>query len=144
MRLVMDDLAIELARGGYARFERVGEEPDSERRPVDPAPMPDEALADQLVLARLRALGQSLLARLGDGDPLATAVFRCGCEGVDEPGEQAAHIGCSVEEVYEARRRLRYHGAIVKAEAEETDRARAASVSRARGDRRTTRKEALP
>ena len=39
------------------------------------------------------------------------AVYEAACLGHEEPAEQALYLGIPVEEVYEAHRRLRYHGA---------------------------------
>jgi hypothetical protein len=116
MRLVMDTLAIETARGGYARFEVVSSSLAADEKTADPGPQPDGALHEARDLAWLRRLGDSLLGKIAQRDPLATSVYRVACEGVETPREQAATIGCAVEEVYEALRRLRYWGARVLAE----------------------------
>jgi len=124
MRLVMDTLAIEIARGGRARFEVVSSKLAFNEKTPDVATSADDALHDARTLAWLRRLGQRLLAKIGDKDPLATKVFIAACEGAEEPHEQAAKIGCSVEEVREAQRRLRYQGAGVKAQDQQEEAAR--------------------
>lgn len=121
IRRVMDDLAIERARGGYARFEVVDSELAVDESTVDPAPRPDEALHDERKLAWMRRLGDLLLGRLGDRDPIATKVFRLACQGIEDPVEQAAAIPCRVDEVYEAQRRLKYRGGCIKAEDREAE-----------------------
>ena len=61
-----------------------------------------------------------LLAQLEKTDPIAAKVFRIVCEEEEErASEQAARIGCTVEEVYAAMRRLRYQGAKIRAEDEQ-------------------------
>jgi DNA-directed RNA polymerase specialized sigma24 family protein len=121
MRRVMDDLAIERARSGHARFEVVSSELAVDETTVDPARRPDEALHDERKVAWMRLLGDRLLGMLGDRDPIATKVFRLACQGIEDATEQAAAIPCRVDEVYEALRRLKYHGARIKAEHREAE-----------------------
>ncbi len=51
----------------------------------------------------------STLGRRLDGDPLAENVFLLTMEGIDRPKDQAAHLECPVEDIYNAKRRLRDH-----------------------------------
>jgi hypothetical protein len=67
-------------------------------------------------------------------------------DGIDEPSEVAKEIGCKVEEVYEAQRRLKYHGKQIRAEAEAEEAKRLAEVrkkdeARRRGPPAKTRKD---
>jgi hypothetical protein len=124
MRLVMDTLAIEGARKGYGRFEVVDSRLAVDATTADPSPLPEEALHDHRELAREKEMGDLLLVDLGDSDPVATKVFRAASEGIEEPREQAAHIGCRVEEVYEALRRLKYRGARIRKSYEAREAAR--------------------
>ena len=43
-------------------------------------------------------------------------MFRLSCRGIEDASEQAAAIGCTVPQVHEARRRLKYHGERIKAQ----------------------------
>jgi DNA-directed RNA polymerase specialized sigma24 family protein len=133
MRLVMDGIAIEQARGGHRRFEVPDVGITFDQGTVDPKPLADEALHAERDLAWLRHLGTVLMGRLREKDPIARKVFEVACEGVEEPQEQARRIGCPVEGVYEALRRLRYHGAKVRAE---EDQAEAERMKRAREEAR--------
>jgi DNA-directed RNA polymerase specialized sigma24 family protein len=124
MRLVMDTLAIELARKGRVRFEVVSSHLAHDERTIDPAPAADTALHEARKFAWLRRLGDMLMAKLTDKDPVAKGVFLAACEGVESPGAQASKVGCSVDEVYEAHRRLKYHGARILAQDREAEAAR--------------------
>jgi hypothetical protein len=61
------------------------------------------------------------------GDRTALDVYEAACIH-EEPADQARHLGIPVADVYEAHRRLRYHGLIVKAEWEEAERERMAEL----------------
>lgn len=52
-------------------------------------------------------------------DPLGAAIVEGCLRGVDEPAAQAAELGVSVREIYNANRRLKKHYAAVRAEFEE-------------------------
>jgi DNA-directed RNA polymerase specialized sigma24 family protein len=121
IRLVTDDIATVRARSGRARFEVVDSKLAHDATTGEPAPLPDEALHEHRQLAWLRRLGRILLGQVEGKDPIAASVLRAAQDGIEEPAEQAAAIGCRVEEVYEALRRLKYRGARIKAGAEQAD-----------------------
>jgi DNA-directed RNA polymerase specialized sigma24 family protein len=134
MRRVLDDIAIEQKRTGAGKYEinestliRKTGDPDAFPDPADDRPLPDEVLHGHFKLAWLRALGQTLLGILRGRDEPAIAVFHAACI-FDTPAEQASHLGVPVEEVYEAHRRLRYHGLIVRADWERAEAARMAEL----------------
>jgi DNA-directed RNA polymerase specialized sigma24 family protein len=139
MRRVMDDLAIYDTRAGAGRFEinesgLIAKTGDPEALPdqADDHDLPDEQVAAKRDLAWLRGLAEILLERLsGRGDDKAIAVYEAACIH-EEPAEQARHLGIPVEEVYEAHRRLRHHGLIVKAEWERAEAERMAALRRRR------------
>ena len=114
MRLVLDHIAIERARSGYARFEVVDTAPADAA--TSPVPSADERLQEHQELSRLQELGDRLVSRLEGRDALAARVFRAACAGVGEPANLARELGCRIEEIYEAMRRLKYHAAQVMAE----------------------------
>jgi DNA-directed RNA polymerase specialized sigma24 family protein len=138
MRLVMDTLAIDRARSGHARFEVVNSSLAINEETMDPAPVPDKALHDARKLAWWRRLGDLLLEKVSARDPLAKSVFLAACEGAETPNEQAAKIGCTVAEVYEAQRRLKYHGACILAQDREAEAARMKAL-RASAKKRETK-----
>ena len=134
MRRVLDDTAIEQKRTGAGKYEinestliRKTGDPDAFPDPADDRPLPDEVLHGHFKLAWLRALGQTLLGILRGRDEPAIAVFHAACI-FEAPAEQASHLGVPVEEVYEAHRRLRYHGLIVRADWERAEAARMAEL----------------
>jgi hypothetical protein len=92
MRLVMDTLAIEDARKGYGRFEVVDSRLAVDTTTADPSPLAEEALDDHRELARLREMGDQLLADLGDSDPVATKVFRAACAGIERMLDEAKEL----------------------------------------------------
>jgi DNA-directed RNA polymerase specialized sigma24 family protein len=139
MRLIMDDLAIAHVRSGYGRFEV----PNSDlvhAKSLDPRLPVDVLLDEKRTLEVQRRLGRALLAKLEHTDPIAAQVFLLACEGTEEPAEQAQRLGRPVEEVYEALRRLRYHGAKTLAEHEQAEAARMKAL-RARSSLREARNE---
>jgi DNA-directed RNA polymerase specialized sigma24 family protein len=119
MRAVMDRIAIHATRRGAGRFEVADEGITFGEGTVDRQPLADEALHQGRKLAWLRRMGTVLLERLDRKDPLAAKVFRAAFEGVEEPQEQAERIGCPIEDVYEALRRIRYRAAKIRAEDEQ-------------------------
>jgi DNA-directed RNA polymerase specialized sigma24 family protein len=126
MRFVIQDLVIDRARSGYARFEVVDSRAavPSEIDDDEPRPLPDQQLHDARALHVQRALGERLLARLGDKHPLATRLFHAVCDGAETPTDQARELGCTVPEVEAAMKVLKYHGAQIRAEYEEEERKR--------------------
>ncbi|MGH7269554.1 MAG: hypothetical protein ACREJ3_03910 [Polyangiaceae bacterium] len=115
MAYVMRDMAIDRARSWDARTIVTDSVLAHDEDIEDPASLADDALDAHRARARLHRLGVALRARLAD-DAHAVAVFDCACRGVEEPAAQADEIGCSVKDVYEARRRLKYHAAAILAE----------------------------
>jgi hypothetical protein len=75
-------------------------------------------------------MGDLLLARIEGKDRVATQVFLLGCEGIEDPGEMAAKIGCTEPEVREAERRLKYHAGVIKAAEREVEAARMEELRR--------------
>jgi hypothetical protein len=119
MRFVMDDLAVEQARKGYARFEDVGTKLEFEQVLVDPRPLADEALENVSTQDRLARWGERLRERMEGSDPLAVRVFDACCLGIEGDDARAAHTGCTEKEAHEAYRRLMYQAAkIVDEEAD--------------------------
>jgi DNA-directed RNA polymerase specialized sigma24 family protein len=121
IRFVMNDLAIERARTGYGRFEEIAKKYDVGNVLADPRPLADDALEAHRDLARLRRCEERLRARIGDRDPLAIQILDAAYLGLDSNDELANHLGRSDKEIFEALRRLRYHGAAVVTEEAEAE-----------------------
>jgi DNA-directed RNA polymerase specialized sigma24 family protein len=133
---IINGLASNENASARARHELVDSPVVSDpRRPSD-APPADEALADARELHWFRRLGERLLAKLDGKDSVAVRAYQLAVQGIDEPSEAAEALGCTVEEVYEAHRRLRYHGKQIRAEAEAEEAARMAAVRKSHESRR--------
>jgi DNA-directed RNA polymerase specialized sigma24 family protein len=116
-RRVMSDDAIEAARTGEGRFEASRQEDEVFERVVSVVPGPDAQLNAHRRLAWLRVMMGVLVGRIGAKDALGMRIWRLVCENRhDEPEEYAEALGVPVAEIYEALRRLRYHGAKVRDE----------------------------
>jgi DNA-directed RNA polymerase specialized sigma24 family protein len=141
MRRVLDDLAIIRQRVGRGRFEtretdliRATRDPHAFPDPAGEHDPPDAALGGHFERAWLRGLAERLLQRLRGRDERAVEVYDAACIDA-EPAEQARQLGIPVEEVYEAHRRLRYHGAIVKTDWERAEAARMSELQRAKHEK---------
>jgi hypothetical protein len=111
-RRVMTDDAIEAARTGEGRFEESRQEDEVFERVVSVVPAPDAQLNAGRRLEWLREMMDILVARIGHKDPLSMRIWRLVCDNRhDEPEEYAEALGVPIEAIYEALRRLRYHGA---------------------------------
>ena len=140
MRRVLDDLAVIRKRIGSRRFEirerdliRKTPDPHALPDPADQRAPPDLELGGHFERAWLRGLAERLLQRLRGRDERAVEVYEAACIEA-EPADQARQLGIPVEEVYEAHRRLRYHGAIVKTEWERAEAARMSELQRAKDE----------
>jgi DNA-directed RNA polymerase specialized sigma24 family protein len=118
---VMRDILYEQGRSARAMHEVVDSTLARDDATVDGAPLADEALDAHRELARLQEMREQLLADLGDRHPIATKALRLAMTGVVTPAEQAGRIPCAVEDLYEAYRVLKYHGALILAERQEAE-----------------------
>jgi DNA-directed RNA polymerase specialized sigma24 family protein len=102
-----------LAANQRRRADRRGAilETPAARDALEPAAPPpaDEALDVARTDAALRQAGQTLLERLGPRDDVAIQVLAAARRGADTAEQQARAIGCGVDEVRAAHRRLKYH-----------------------------------
>jgi hypothetical protein len=137
----MSDDAIEAERTGFGKYEVVDSEHEAFERVVERSPAPDVALHAARRLGWLREMMGTLLARIERKDPLSAAIYRLACENRhDEPAEFAEALSVPVEEIYEAMRRLRYHGTQVRAQWEEKEATRMDEL-RERAERARKEKE---
>jgi hypothetical protein len=129
MRLVMDSDAIEQHRRGFKKYETVDSDHEAFDRVVEPTPGPDMALQAKRRLDWLRGMMLTLIGRLQGKDPLGLSIYELACDNRhEEPAEFAEALAVPVEDVYEAMRRLRYHGAKVRDEWEEREQRRMAEL----------------
>jgi DNA-directed RNA polymerase specialized sigma24 family protein len=142
MRLVMDDDVVEQHRRGFKKFEIVDSDHEAFDRAVQPTPGPDMALQAKRRLGWLRGMMLTLIGRLKDNDELALSIYELACDNRhEEPEEFAQALGVPVAEIYEAMRRLRYHGAIVREEWEKREKLRMAQLRLRDEAERATKKE---
>jgi DNA-directed RNA polymerase specialized sigma24 family protein len=134
---VMNGLWSNEWRSARVRYEVVDTDLVRDTKSVDRAPLADEALSEHYDRASLHRRSQVLWERLPEGD-LARDVLRAVSAGHETPAAQAAAIGCSVDDVQKAYKRLTYLGrAILDEEGREEARRMQAVRSTAERKERT-------
>ena len=129
MRMVMDDDVIEQHRRGFKKYEIVDSDHEAFDLAVQPIPGPEMAVQAKRRLEWLRGMMLTLTGRLKGRDPLALAIYELACDNRhDEPEEFAEALRVPVGEIYEAMRRLRYHGKIVREQWEKREALRMADL----------------
>jgi hypothetical protein len=108
---VMNSLAANRRRA-HRRHPGTNYDPEADTR-VDPEPMADERIARAEDLARLQRLMDQLLVRL-KGDDVALGKIDLLYDEIDDAGDQAARLGCTVNDIYLANDRIAYQVALVK------------------------------
>jgi RNA polymerase sigma factor (sigma-70 family) len=103
---VVDSKVSHLATSAENRKSRRPEDSLDDDAPaldrVERAPPPEDQVAEDEALARLRRDARDAVAK----DPLAKRIFECLDAGVTKPGEIATLLGISVEEIYNAQKRM--------------------------------------
>jgi DNA-directed RNA polymerase specialized sigma24 family protein len=118
MSFVMRHVWNEELRRARVKREVVDQDVTFDQRTVSREPAADDELHRRRSLQVLRELGERLLAEIGEKFPVAKKVYELGAAGTEEADEQAAIIGCTVEEVREARRTLKHHAERIRHEHE--------------------------
>ncbi|MGH7435517.1 MAG: sigma-70 family RNA polymerase sigma factor [Polyangiaceae bacterium] len=93
---------------------------------VSPERNPEQAAARAEELERLVRLAEELRRRLALRSERTLAVFDLICGGVERAADIAEHLGCPVEQVYDANRQIAYHAAQVSADDEAEQEAKTA------------------
>jgi DNA-directed RNA polymerase specialized sigma24 family protein len=75
----------------------------------DSSPAADSGVARTETSSLQRMLMKEVLAEIGDKHPIARQVFELGAEGIEDPRELMATIGCTFNDVHLAIKQLRYH-----------------------------------
>jgi DNA-directed RNA polymerase specialized sigma24 family protein len=104
-------------RRGDGRHPSEAFDPDMHRL-RDPQPTQLDALLAAEGVARYRIWMDLLRERLR-GDRIALGKIDLMYEGVDDAGQQADRLNCTVDDIYAANRRITYHAELVKREAPE-------------------------
>jgi len=116
MSFVMRHVWNEEMRRARVKREIVDEDVTNDLRTLSKEPAADEELHRRRSLAVLRMLGEQLIREIGAKFPLAKRVYVLGAADIEDAEEQADIIGCTVEEVHEARRTLKHHAKRIRDE----------------------------
>jgi DNA-directed RNA polymerase specialized sigma24 family protein len=116
MTFVMRHLWDQRMRGARTWREVVDEYVTADKNTLSREPPADDELHRRRSLAVLRQLAAKVVAEIGAKHPIAKRCFELASQGIDEPEEQATLIGCPVEEIYDAIRKLRYHAQRIRSE----------------------------
>jgi DNA-directed RNA polymerase specialized sigma24 family protein len=116
MSFVMRHVWYEEMRRARVKREIVDEDVTRDLATRSKEPAADEELHRRRSLAVLRTLGEQLIREIGDKFPVAKQVYELGAADIEDAAEQAAIIGCTVEEVHEARRTLKHHAKRIRDE----------------------------
>jgi DNA-directed RNA polymerase specialized sigma24 family protein len=114
LRIVITDLGRQQRRSACERLWVPTE--NVEEIAFDPRPDPERAAARAEELDRLVRLAEELRRRLAQRSERTLAVFDLVCGGVERASDIAEHLGCPVEEVYDANEQIAYHAARINAE----------------------------
>jgi DNA-directed RNA polymerase specialized sigma24 family protein len=120
-RLVMRDLARQWRLSAQSRREVLDDGTTLDETKDDLSDPPDDALDAARKNERDKKLGALLRQRL---DPLALRVFEQRCEGEDTATHLARVCKCSVDDVYDANRRIAYQASVILAEENEAEASR--------------------
>jgi DNA-directed RNA polymerase specialized sigma24 family protein len=121
MSYVMRRVWNEDMRRARARYELADEDVTRDRRTVSKEPWADQELHDRRSLHLLRQLGAKLIAEIGEAFPVATKSYQLGAAGIEGAEEQAGIIGCTIEEIHEARRTLKHHARRIRDEYDQAE-----------------------
>ncbi len=77
-------------------------------RVSDSGPLADSEAARAETTSLQRRLMHDVLAEIGDKHPIARQVYELGEQGIEDPREQAAIIGCAPNDVHLAIKQLKY------------------------------------
>jgi DNA-directed RNA polymerase specialized sigma24 family protein len=124
MRHVWDE---DMRRARVTR-EVIDEDVTHDKRTVSHEPPADEELHDRRSLQVLRELGAKLIAQIGDRFPTAKMCYELGAAGIEDAQEQAGVVGCSIEEVHEARRTLKRHATWIRDEYDQAEERRMKAI----------------
>jgi DNA-directed RNA polymerase specialized sigma24 family protein len=124
MSYVMRHVWDEDMRRARVRYELLDEDVSRDKRTLSKEPPADEELHDRRSLHVMRELGAKLIAEIGDQFPVAKKSYELGAAGTEDAAEQASIIGCTIEEVREARRTLRHHARRIRNEYDQAEESR--------------------
>jgi DNA-directed RNA polymerase specialized sigma24 family protein len=137
---IINGLALNEIRSGRARHEVIDTNLARDENTVDGAPLPVEALDEAREHAVHLKLGEMLETELQAKDPFAASVYRRLRDVAESPSELAAAFGCRVEEVYDAKNRIKYHARRLLDQHEQAEERRLAEL-RSRAPKGAMKKE---
>jgi DNA-directed RNA polymerase specialized sigma24 family protein len=116
-RIVLHDLWRRERRRAQHRYEDLS--PDAVRHARSPALTPEEVLFERQDTERMARRRDALVENVKD-NPVAMGILACAAEEIGDAEAVAEKLGCTVEEVYGAKRVLKYQGKrILEGEGEE-------------------------
>jgi DNA-directed RNA polymerase specialized sigma24 family protein len=128
MSRVMRHVWDEDMRRARVRHEVADENVTRDFKTASREPPADEELHRRRSLHVLRELGQKLLAEIGSRSPIAKGCYELGAAGIEEAEEQAAILGCSIEDVHQARETLKRQAKRIRQEYDQAEESRMKAV----------------
>ncbi len=117
MRHVKD----EMNRRAQAKRETVDEDATDDRRALTKEAPADAELHRRREIAVFHELGERLMREIGAKHPIAKRVYELSMDDIDEADEQAAIIGCSVDEIHDAREIIKRHAKRIRDEYDQAE-----------------------
>ncbi len=111
----------EMSRRAQAKRETVDEDATDDRRALTREPPADAELHRRRELAVFHELGERLMREIGAKHPLAKRVYELSMDDIVEADEQAAILGCSVDEIHDAREIIKRHAMRIRDEYDQAE-----------------------
>jgi len=128
MSFLMRHVWTDQMRLSRARHEVVDSTVARDENTLSAEPAPDSEANRSRTLETLKRLGAQLLLEIGDKYPNARRCFELGAAGIEDAADQAAIIGCTEKEVYEAHAVLKRYGKRIREEWEQAEERRMREV----------------
>ena len=117
MRHVQD----ERLRRAQVRREAVDEDATDDRRALTREAPADVELHRRRELAVWRRLGEQLMREIGAKHPIAKGVYELAMDDIVDAEEQAAVLGCTPSEIYDARETIKRHAKRIRDEYDQAE-----------------------
>jgi DNA-directed RNA polymerase specialized sigma24 family protein len=111
----------EMNRRAQAKRETVDEDATDDRRALTKEAPADAELHRRRELALFHELGERLMREIGAKHPIAKRVYELSMDDIVEAEEQAAILGCSVDEIHDAREIIKRHAKRIRDEYDQAE-----------------------